>query len=258
MPDELFTRSLFTQVLTMVPGLYSAASSMRADERNHEIIAMNLAHAGLPGYRRQVTAVETFGQVLQASSRGLERTATGLQANLIQTDFSPGELQHTGRPLDLALRGDGFFVLDGPKGPIYTRNGVFQLNGNGELQSMAGLPVRGSAGRITIPPDATEIVVHPDGAIVAGTGEVGRLELAHFKNPRELIRVGESLFQAPAGVRSQPGNTSVQQSYREMSNVSVVDEMVQMIVGMRHYEASQRALRTIAESIQLNTRPQTG
>src|SRR5262245_50810092 len=118
----------------MVPGLYSAASSMRADERNHEIIAMNLANASLPGYRRQVTSVQSFDQILETSA-GVERSATGIQANLAETDFTQGELQHTGRALDVALRGDGFFVLDGPRGPIYTRNGAFQLTGTGELRS---------------------------------------------------------------------------------------------------------------------------
>jgi flagellar basal body rod protein FlgG len=230
---------------------------MHADERNHEIIAANLANAGLPGYRRQVTTIESFGQILQAS-RGHHGASTGVQTNLTRTDFTPGQLQHTGRPLDVALRGDGFFVLEGPRGPVYTRNGVFELNGSGELRSMSGMAVRGSGGRITIPPDASQIIIRPDGSIVAGNGEVGRLEIAHFKNPHDLIRVGESLFEAPAGVRSEPGNTTVDQYYRESSNVSVVSEMVQMIAGMRHYEASQRALRTIAESIQLNTRPQSG
>src|SRR5262245_47233557 len=233
----------------MVPGIYSAASSMQADEHNHEIIATNLANAGLPGYRRHVTTFESFGQILQTAN-GPARTATGVQTLLNQTDFTPGQLQHTGRSLDVALRGNGFFVSDGPRGPIYTRDGVFELNGNGELQSMSGLPVRGSGGRITIPPDATQITIRPDGSVVAGNGEIGRLEIAHFKNPRELIRVGESLFEAPAGIRPEPGTTTVDQYYREMSNVSVVSEMVQMIAGMRHYEASQRAVRTIAESIQ--------
>src|SRR5438876_472655 len=105
----------------MVPGLYSVASSMRATERNHEVIASNLANASVPGYRRQVTSVESFGQVIERSSQGRGRAATGTQINRTESDFSPGELVHTGRPLDLALRGDGFFVLDGPKGPVYTR-----------------------------------------------------------------------------------------------------------------------------------------
>jgi flagellar basal-body rod protein FlgF len=242
----------------MVPGLYSVASSMRATERNHEIISSNLANASLPGFRRQVTSVESFGELIGNEMQPPGAASAALQANRTQTDFSAGELHFTGMPLDLALRGDGFFVLDGPKGPVYTRNGVFQLNGNGELQTAAGLPVRGSGGRITIPPDTGEIAVRADGTVLAGSAEVGKLELAHFKNPRHLVRVGEGLFAAPDGVRSEPGNTTVHQFYREGSNVNVVDEMVQMIAGMRHYEASQRALRTIAEAIQLNTRPQAG
>jgi flagellar basal body rod protein FlgG len=231
---------------------------MRAAERNHEIIATNLANAGLPGYRRQVPSVESFGDILLATGDGQPQMGLAMQASVAQSDFTPGQLVHTGRPLDVALRGDGFFVLQGPRGPVYTRNGVFQLNGSGELQTMAGLPVRGAGGPITIPPDAKDIVIRSDGSVVAGSGEVGRLELAHFQDPRQLVRVGESLFHAPAGVRPESGSTTVEQHYREMSNVSVVDEMVQMIAGMRHYEASQRALRTISESIQLNNPPQAG
>jgi flagellar basal-body rod protein FlgF len=242
----------------MVPGLYSAASSMRADERNHEIIARNLANAGLPGFRRQVTSIESFGQAFAQASPTHLQMSPGLQANRFETDFSAGDVQHTGRALDVAIRGDGFFVLDGPNGPVYTRNGVFQLNGNGELLTMGGLPVRGSGGRITIPPDTTEFAIRPDGGVSVGANEVGRLEIAHFKNPHQLVRVGNALFQAPPGMRSEPGTSTLHQYYRESSNVNSVDEMVQMIAGMRHYEASQRALRTIAESIQLSTRPQTG
>jgi flagellar basal body rod protein FlgG len=255
MPDEV---SIQRQVILMVPGLYSAASSMRASERNHEIIATNLANATLPGYRRQVPAIETFGEILLQEEPDQGVAPIPVQVNVVQSDFTPGSVVHTGQSLDLALRGDGFFVLDGPKGPVYTRNGVFQLNGAGGLESMAGLPVRGVSGRITIPPDASEIVVQPDGTIVAGTAQVGQLQISHFQDPRQLVRVGEALFEAPLGVQPQPGNTTVHQYYREMSNVNVVDEMVQMIAGMRHYEASQRALRTIAEAIQLNTRPQAG
>ena len=96
----------------------------------------------------------------------------------------------------------------------------------------------GASGRITVPADATDIVIQPDGSIMAGKNEVGRLEVAHFKDPRQLVRVGEALFEAPIGLRSQPGDTTVQQYYRESSNVNVVDEMVQMIAGMRHYEAA--------------------
>jgi flagellar basal body rod protein FlgG len=228
-------------------------------ERNHEVIAHNLANANMPGFRRQVVAVETFSQSLASESTPpSDAAAIGSPRPRAATVFEPGELLFTEHPLDLGIKGEGFFVVEGPNGPLYTRNGVFEQNGQGELQTTGGLPVSGTGGRITIPPGTAQITVREDGTVVADNAEVGRLKLATFKETNVLVPAGTTLFEAPAGLRPDDAQATVHQGYREGSNVQVVDEMVRMIAGMRHYEASQRALKALSDAIEQTTRGQTG
>src|SRR5438034_1110396 len=117
----------------MIQGFYSAASALDVASRNHEIVAQNLAHANMPGYRRRTIAFESFEQALSAAYPYATRTTTSPQVSRVRTVFDPGNFQATDSQLDLAIQGDGFFTLQGPKGPLYTRNGVFTLNGEGEL-----------------------------------------------------------------------------------------------------------------------------
>ncbi len=241
----------------MIQGFYSAASALDVASRNHEIVAQNLAHANMPGYRRRTIAFESFDQALSAAYPNATRTTTSPQVSRVRTVFEPGSYQATDGPLDLAIQGDGFFVLQGPKGPLYTRNGVFTLNGEGEMRSMDGLPVLGTGGPIQIPPGTLQITVREDGSVLADRAQLGQLQLASFADPNLLVPVGTTLFEAPASVAAQPSTATVQQGFRESSNVQVVDEMVQMIAGMRHYEAAERALRSLSDAIALNTNPQT-
>ena len=242
----------------MLRGFYTAASALDVATRNHEVVAQNLAHADMPGFRRSVVSFETYYQAAAQASVNGRSVQAGSAVPEVRTVFEPGQLQFTGNQLDLGLRGDSFFVLEGPHGPLYTRNGVFQINGQGELQSAGGLPVTGVGGRITIPPGTAQITVREDGGVMADRSEVGRLQLAQFADPRGLAPAGTTLFEAPVGVQSETGTSSVHQGYREMSNVAVVDEMVQMIAGMRHYESAQRALRALSDAVELDTNPRTG
>ena len=147
-------------------------------------------------------------------------------------------------------------MLDGPSGPVYTRNGSFQRGPQGDLQSVSGFPVRSSGGRITIPAEAAQINVTKEGVVKADETEVGRLQLAEFKDPSGLQRVGSTLFEGPQGQAPAPGSYQVDQGYREGSNVKVVNEMVSMLTGMRFYEAAERAIRALGDVVSLSTKPQ--
>ena len=242
----------------MIQGLYSAASAIEVASINHELVAENLAHVDMPGFRRRLLAFESFHQeALSPVSPGtIPATTTSPQVSEVRTIFEPGRLDWTANRLDVALRGNGFFVLDGPNGALYTRNGTFQLNAAGQLQSGSGLPVAGVAGPIVVPPGTRDVVIREDGAVVADRVEVGRMQIVEFQDPGPLEKVGTTLYEAPAGVTPQPAvATTAEQGYRESSNVEVIDEMVLMIAGLRHYEAAQRALRTISESLELQTSP---
>src|SRR5205807_493753 len=104
-------------------------------------------------------------------------------------DFRPGALQHTGAPLDLAIDGNDFFTLQGPDGPLYTRNGTFRLNPQGQIVSQGGYPLQGTGGPITIPSGAADITVARDGGVSAGGQPIGRIQLARFQDLSQLATV---------------------------------------------------------------------
>lgn len=243
----------------MLPGLYSAATAMAAATTNHEVIAHNLAHLNVPGFRRGITSYATFETAMQAAVPG-SATSTpklGTRVEAVKQDFTPGRLEITGQTLDVALQGDGFFVLEGPNGPLYTRNGVFSLDRNGKLVNTEGLPVRGQGGPITVPSDAAvqQIRIGSDGTVRVSNREIGRLGLVRFVDNRQLIPAGTTTFEAAPGTASQPFEGTVVQGARESSNVLAVDELIRLMGGLRHFEAAQRALRSIAEAVQQNTSP---
>jgi len=235
----------------MINGLYNSASALQAAQANHEVIAENIAHATTPGYRRQ-------GVVFQVT--GDDTPAMGLSSGGVKSDrqymaYDTGPIQHTGNPLDLALAGNAFFSVQGPNGTVYTRNGSMRLTANGQLQTHGGLPVLTNSGPVTIPPTTVRVEVSADGTIFADGNSLGKLRLVSFPNAEGVRRVGPTLYDNPQAQDVQPGAYRVEQGYREGSNVQVVQEMVTMMLGMRHYEASEKAMRMLTDAIGLNTKP---
>lgn len=240
----------------MIRGMYSAASALVVASEQQEITAHNLAHASTPGYRERGQVVETFDRVL---GRTEEPTGdiTGARTVRAYHDFRPGAVQQTGHPYDLALGDpDRFFVLAGPSGPVYTRNGCFSVNARGQLVSQGGYVLQGDGGNVTIPEGTTRFTIAPDGSITGDGQPLGALRLVRFTNPQQLTAAGPTLYTAPpaAGAQNVPGQ--VLQGCRESSNVNPADAMVRLIIGARYYDAAQRALRSLSETVQLNTRPQ--
>src|SRR5262249_19561024 len=223
---------------------------------NQDVVAQNLANATTPGYRRQGL---TFDALIPRTRNSNLTTSPGSSTETkptLFTQFDAAPIQFTGNPLDVALSGDAFCVLEGPQGPVYTRNGVFELNQQGELQSKSGLRVLGQGSRIAVPADAGQITISHDGVVRANNLEIGRLRLATFTDPGSLQRVGDTLFAGGSPTTPGPGAVRVQQGYREGSNVQVINEMISMMLGMRQYEAAERAMRGLADAIGLNTKPQ--
>lgn len=235
----------------MLQGYYSAASGMSAALLNQDILAQNLANAPVPGYRRQSLAFSEYvAPQSETSTPSTSQPQHGTQVARHASTFAAGPLQNTGNPLECAVLGDGFFVLDGPNGPLYTRNGQFQISTGGELISASGYPVRGDSGSLRIPANAGQIVIAQDGTITADNAPVGRVRLVSFSDPSQLQRAGPTLFVAPTEVSPQVSTAQLRQGYREGSNVSVVNEMVQMIAGMRQYEAAGKAMRSLSDAMQ--------
>lgn len=248
----------------MLNGFYSAATSLDAAERNHEVIAHNLAHIDVPGFRRSYVSNGTFESALNkesgASGPAVERMGT--QVGAVQVDFTtPGRYQHTGRQLDVALVGEGFFCLEGQDGPVFTRNGVFQRNPEGELVAGSGLKVLGEGDAPIIIPanvSAMQVRIQQDGRVVADGTEVGRLRVVTFEDNSKLTTAGTAIFAAPEDMKPEEATATIEQGSRELSNVVAIDELVRMIVGMRQYEAAQKAMDTLRDSVQQMTDPRVG
>ncbi|AMV25015.1 Flagellar basal-body rod protein FlgG [Gemmata sp. SH-PL17] len=240
----------------MIRGMYSAASALVVASEQQEVTAHNLAHSSTPGYRERGLVFETFDRVL---GRTAEPTGdiTGVRTVQAYHDFRPGALQQTNHRYDLALGDpDRFFVLAGPNGPVYTRNGCFFPDAAGRLVSQGGYALQSDNGEITVPPNTNRFIIASDGTITADGQPLGRLQMVRFANPQQLTAAGPTLYTAQPGSGLQDAPGLVSQGYRESSNVHPADAMVRLIIGARYYDAAQRSLRSLAETIQLNTRPQ--
>ncbi|NLG78672.1 MAG: flagellar basal-body rod protein FlgF [Firmicutes bacterium] len=239
----------------MVRGLYAAASGMVAGMLQQDVIAQNLANVDTPGYKKDVALVGAFADEMAvrvedhgawrlARTAPLGRLGSGAYVRGTGFDRSEGPIIETGAPLDLAIQGDGYFVVETPEGEAYTRNGSFTLNARGELVTMDGMPVLGESGRVVIP-SGGEVEVRGDGRVAVDGQIVDRLRLVTFDGRSLLRKTGGGLFVAPPGAARSLGAADgvlVRQGFLEMSNVSAVTEMVQMIAGMRAYETCQRVI----------------
>jgi flagellar basal-body rod protein FlgF len=241
----------------MLRGLYSLASAMDLSASNHEVVAENLAHVNSPGYRRQGLQFESF----DAASTSPSGPQPGERVSRVRsggsyTHFDAGPLQQTGNPLDVALSGNGFFVLQGPQGPLYSRNGVLEIGPGGQLRTRSGLPVLAGGSPVTIPENASNIQIARDGTISVDNNPLAKLDIVAIDRPDSLRRAGDTTFQGGNPQPAAPGSVNVEQGFREGSNVNVVNEMVTMMIGLRHYEAAERTMKTISDAIAQQTRPQ--
>jgi flagellar basal body rod protein FlgG len=242
----------------MLTGLYSAATGLNAAERIHELIAENLAHVSVPGYRGQSLALHTFEEAMQGTLPTPSPEGHGSWPGEMRTDFSTGPIQRTGRNLDVALGGDAFFEINTPDGPRYTRNGVFFVDNDGQIVNTEGYAAAGTNGPLVLPPNTTgeQVAIGTDGTVSAQGQTIGQLRIVRFSDNQQLIRAGTTLFAAPAGMQPEEANVVVMQGARELANVSAVTEMVRLIVATRHYEAAQKALTTLDQALGQRTNPQ--
>ena len=249
----------------MMKGLYTAASGMKVQQTNVDVIANNLANVNTAGYKRTQADFQDLLYVImkepgaQTSSNGFT-TPSGVQigsgAELVSTTkvFTPGVLQPTDRALDLAILGDGFFEVDLPSGQKgYTRDGGLRLDGVGQLVTAQGLKISPPISidatadkQITVAPDGTVSVRQQDGS----TAPAGQLQVARFANASGLRAMGGNLLTATdsSGAATltapgQGGTGTIGQSMLELSNVNVVNELVSLITAQRAYEINSRAIK---------------
>lgn len=172
---------------------------------------------------------------------------------LLVTDFSQGQFKHTGNTLDLALEGEGFFVIQTRNGNAYTRQGNFTINRNNDLVTQNGDHVLGESGnKITL--TGEHAAVTGTGDVKADGGSVGKLKIVRFDKPQNLVRIGNSLFSDPGTAGLKPlDKPNVQSGCLELSNVDGIREMVEMINIQRAVEIYQKNIQTLSEQDRLST-----
>jgi flagellar basal-body rod protein FlgF len=222
-------------------------ASLDALTREFDIVAHNLANASTAGFKRRCNA---FTKALE-NQAGTQDDASG-QEGQTALDFSQGSLVQTDRTLDFALYGEGFFVVETPDGPLYTRHGVFQMNPNGQIVDLSSRVVAGVSGPISLPADVdpSGIYVAADGRISAGGAAIGQFRVVEFPDSeKQLVPVGNTCFRAPKDVEpTEALNPVVKQGYQEASNVKIVDELVNMITVSRLYESNMRLVNTTKDT----------
>lgn len=254
----------------MIRSLSVAATGMEAQQLNIDIISNNLANVNTAGFKKsrgdfQDLLYQTIVPAGAASS-GSTQAPTGIQVGMgvkaaaVQKIFTQGEYQQTGNPLDIAIEGDGFIQVMQPDGQIaYSRAGALKLDSEGKIVTSDGYSVEPN---ITIPSTATSISIGSSGIVSVrdangSVTDVGQIELAKFLNPAGLNSIGKSLYlttpssgEAVTGTPGLEGFGTISQGFLEMSNVNVVQEMVNMIVAQRAYEVNSKAIQTADEMLQ--------
>jgi flagellar basal-body rod protein FlgF len=225
----------------MTTGIYRAASAMDATARRLDAVANNLANVNTPAFKRRTT---TFHSTAVPRRESNERVIRGR----IAADLSQGSIFATGRDLDLALEGRGFFAVDKPGGEAYTRDGSFRLDQDGVLITADGHPVAWDALRGRLDPVGEPITFDSEGNVRQGVQEIGRLRLVGFANEGALRLDPEGYWQRPAGLEEEAHTAHVHQGHLEGSNVNAVEELVALVQIQRTYQSAASALSAIERS----------
>ena len=257
----------------MMRALFTAATGMNAQDLNVSVIANNLANVNTTGFKRSRADFQDLLyqnlRVVGALSNTGNQVPTGIQLGLgvktaaVQKVFLQGDAVQTNNPLDIAIQGAGFFQITQPDGTLaYTRAGSMKLDNTGAIVTSDGLRLNPA---ITIPSNATNISIDTQGTVAVtqpGTAApvvLGTMQLATFQNPAGLQAIGQSLYTESGSsgtpLTSNPGTGNagtIQQGTLELSNVSVVEEMVGLITAQRAYEANSKSVQTADQMLQVS------
>ena len=245
---------------------------MTAQQLNVDNIANNLANANTTGYKMRTPQFQDllYQSIVQPGANSGQQTTVpaglqlglGTRASSNEIIFTQGSFNETDNPLDVAIQGNGFFQVQLANGTLaYTRDGSFQMDKNGVVVDSSGNPL---SPQITLPANAQSVTIAPDGTVSyltpgqANAQQAGQIQLASFQNPAGLNSIGKNLYQptdaSGDATVAAPGGTeglgTLMQGYTEQSNVSIVDEFINLIVAQRAYEANSKVVKAADEMYQ--------
>jgi flagellar basal-body rod protein FlgF len=230
----------------MLRGIATATAQLLAQSTRIDVLAANLAAVDTPGYRADRMTEQTFAALLlnriDQSHNAVGTLEIGPVNSRPTVDLSAGPVEQTNRALDVAITGDGFFVVQAPDGVRYTRRGTFSQDSTGRLVSLEGWPVLGQQGPIAGP---GPLQITPDGQVISRGRPIGRLRIVGFPRGTEFTRAGGTYLVPPPGTAGQQvASPGLLPGYLEGSNVDLTTTMTDLISASRSYEAAQRALTT--------------
>lgn len=253
----------------MMRSLWTAATGMVAQQTHIDVLSNNLANVNTQGFKKSRVEFEDLMyqtmRIAGSETEGGNKLPTGMQVGMgvkevsIHKFFSQGSFESTGNPLDVAIEGNGFFLVDRNGEDAYTRAGAFKLDSEGKLVTSNGYALQPE---FTVPPEAVNVVVSEDGHIAALDKNgvelsSGDITIYDFINEAGLNAVGKNLYfeteASGAAIQGTPGEDNfgtLAQGYLEGSNVELVDEMVGLIVGQRAYETNSKAITTSDSMLQ--------
>ncbi len=211
-------------------GILTAARTLSYYSRLQEVTTNNLANVDTAGFK---------------ADRLTAHRPSDLESPIPveSTDFSQGSLRKTDRPLDVALEGKGFFVVETPNGQRLTRGGSLKLDGQGQLTDDAGNPVLGENGPITL--TGAKIEIRPDGSVIDDGADVGRLKVVVPGDGAQLLKESNGRYLLSRGTVDPADNTAVRQGQLEEANFSSITAMVSLVEIQRAYQANVTAVRTM-------------
>jgi len=228
---------------------YIALSRQAALWRQMDMVANNLANMNTPSFKGEHMMFRDYVVKARAADRPFGDRVAFVQDVSIYRDMSEGALTQTSNPLDVAVRGNGFMVIDTPQGPRYTRNGHFRLDESGQMVTADGFPVLSNSDQpFFFAPNEQNVTIAADGTVSTENGQVGKIRVVGFENAQDLRKVSGGLFETEA----QPQDVDrpqVVQGMIEESNIKPVVEVTKMIELQRSYEAVQRMIDNESERV---------
>ncbi len=234
----------------MLRSLYIASTGMLAQRKKMDIVTNNIINIDTTGYKKDTLITRSFQDLMIERMRGssIGPQNTGVHVDDVVTSFDQGDLEQTGRLSDLALEGEGFFVVNTAGGLRYSRDGAFAVSPDGYLVNADGNYVQGNNGRIFV--GNNTFAVNEQGSVIVNGTAVDKLRIVTFADLTGMEKVGSNLFAAgSAGAPQEATDCKVRQGWLEGSNVDMAEEMVTMVELNRAFQVNQRVLTMLDQSL---------
>ena len=220
----------------MLDAITATQVAMLHDQLRLQSISQNISNMQTPGYKRQLIENQGFDEQFHAQMSNVS------QQMQLSTQLQQGAFVQSKHPHELSLAGDGFFEVQTDEGTFYTRRGDFHVNEQGELATATGAKLLGKGGALRV--DDNAFTIDANGGLFIDNHKIDQVNVVQFAHPQQLSYHGQGLYESHEAPLPTNSTTHVMQGYLEQSNVKSIDEMMAMVTTARHFEASQRVMRT--------------